>query len=190
MQVYSLGIPEVLLITPDRYSDVRGSFSETYRKDRFAAAGVPMEFVQHNHSISPAPGTVRGLHFQRPPRAQDKLVRVTRGSILDVAVDIRQGSPTFGQWVSAVLSAANGQQLLVPKGFAHGLCTLEPDTEVQYLVSDYYDAACDLGVAWDDPIIGIAWQVSASDAILSDKDRRHPTLSELPDYFSMADAAG
>lgn len=185
MEVAPLEIPEVLLVTPVRHGDARGSFSETYRRDRFAAAGIAMEFVQNNHAISAVPGTVRGLHFQKPPHAQDKLVRVTRGSILDIAVDIRHGSPTFGKWVSAVLSAENGRQLLVPKGFAHGLCTLEPDTEVQYMVSDYYDAACDLGLAWDDPLVSIPWPVGALDAMLSDKDRRQPTLSALPTFFPM-----
>lgn len=189
MRIEPLAIPEVLLIVPDRFGDERGFFSETYRSDKLAAFGFTADFVQDNHSSSPAPGTIRGLHFQVPPHAQDKLVRVTRGAVLDVAVDIRRGSPTYGRWVSALLSAANWQQLLVPKGFAHGICTLEPDTEVQYKVSAYYDRASDLGLAWDDPDLAIDWPLAGRAPVLSQKDRLHPRLADLPGYFTYGDGA-
>jgi len=176
-----------LLITPKKFADERGFFSETYNKAALKEAGFDKEFIQDNHSLSSERGVIRGLHFQIPPFAQDKLVRVVRGSILDVAVDIRKGSPTFGQHVAVELSAANWKQLLVPVGFAHGFCTLEPNTEVLYKVSDYYAPQCDKGLAYDDPDIAIDWPIAINEAILSGKDKQHPAFSELPDYFAVFD---
>jgi dTDP-4-dehydrorhamnose 3,5-epimerase len=177
-------IPEVVLITPKIFRDARGFFSETYNRRELMEAGIDASFVQDNCSLSRARGVIRGLHFQVPPHAQGKLVRVARGAILDVAVDIRRGSPTFGRHVSTVLSAENWSQLWVPVGFAHGFCTLELDTEVIYKTTDFYAQDCDRGVAFDDPDIAIAWPVPAAEAILSDKDRRQPRLRDLPAYFS------
>ena len=183
MQIESMAIPEVKLIRPKFIRDERGFFVETFRADRLAAAGVDITFVQDNHSLSAKAGTVRGLHYQTPPRAQDKLIRCVRGAILDAAVDVRHGSPTFGRFVVVRLSADDGLQLLVPKGFAHGFCTLEPDTEVIYKVSDYYAPDCDSGFIWNDPAVGVPWPVSADAAILSGKDARNPPLAELPPSF-------
>ncbi len=183
MQIEPTAIPDVKVITPKFFRDDRGYFVETYRADRLTAAGVDIVFVQDNQSLSVPAGTIRGLHFQTPPRAQDKLVRCIRGSILDVAVDIRRGSPTYGRHVAVRLSAEDGLQLLVPKGFAHGFCTLEPNTEVVYKVSDYYAPECDRGLAWDDPALAIAWPVSGAAAILSPKDKTHPSLADLPPAF-------
>jgi len=184
LSVESTVIPEVRLITPPRFSDNRGFFSEVYNKQRLADAGIVVDFVQDNHSRSVAAGTVRGLHFQAQPFAQAKLIRVVRGRIFDVAVDIRRSSPTFGRHVSVELSAENGQQLFVPIGFAHGFCTLEPDTEIEYKVSAYYSAPHDCGLSWNDPALDIAWPVDPTQAVLSDKDRRLPCLADLPEYFS------
>lgn len=172
-----------LLITPKKFCDDRGFFSETYNKKLLAEAGFEKEFVQDNQSLSVEKGVIRGLHFQTPPHAQDKLVRVTRGAIFDVAVDIRKGSPTFGQHVAVELSADNWKQLFVPAGFAHAFCTLLPNTEVVYKVTDYYAPECDKGLAFDDPDLAIDWPVAIGDAILSDKDKVHPKLSQLPEYF-------
>lgn len=183
MDVVSLDIPDVKIIRPKKFGDHRGFFSETYTKKTFEAAGLHYDFVQDNHSLSAEVGTVRGLHFQLPPFAQDKLVRVVRGAILDVAVDIRKGSPTFGRHVSAVISAADWNQILVPIGFAHGFCTLEPDTEVIYKVTNYYSAEHDRGLLWNDPALGIDWPVAADKARLSDKDHKHPTFAQLGDWF-------
>jgi dTDP-4-dehydrorhamnose 3,5-epimerase len=184
MQVEALSIAEIKLITPAIFRDERGYFSETYNRKALTAAGIDHTFVQDNQSLSRAKGVLRGLHFQIAPHPQGKLVRVTRGAIFDVAVDIRQGSPTFGRHVSAFLSADNWSQLWVPEGFAHGFCTLEPDTEVIYKVTDFYAPECDRGLAWDDPDLGIAWPLSESQAILSDKDRRYPRLRDLPAHFT------
>ncbi|MFC5355638.1 dTDP-4-dehydrorhamnose 3,5-epimerase [Azospirillum himalayense] len=183
MSVESLDIPEIKIIRPKKHGDERGFFSETYSKASFADAGIDIDFVQDNHSFSAETGTVRGLHFQTPPFAQDKLVRVLRGAILDVAVDLRVGSPTYGRHVSAVISAATWNQILIPIGFAHGLVTLEPDTEVLYKVSNVYSPAHDKGLLWNDPDLGIAWPVSKAQAILSAKDRVQPRLGELPAVF-------
>jgi dTDP-4-dehydrorhamnose 3,5-epimerase len=180
-----LAIADVILLEPKRHLDDRGFFSETYSQRALREAGITVDFVQDNHSLSRQRGVVRGLHFQTPPRAQDKLVRVTRGSVLDVAVDLRAGSPTYGKWVSAILSAENWCQLFVPTGFAHGLCTLEEDTEVLYKVSDYYSPEHDRGVAWDDPDIGIEWPINPSEAVLSGKDAKQPRLADLPAYFGL-----
>jgi len=177
-------IPEVQVIVPWRHGDHRGFFSEVYNRKRFSEVGIDLDFVQDNHSLSAEVGTIRGLHFQSPPFAQDKLVRVTRGRILDVAVDIRRSSLTYGQHVAVELSAQNWRQLLVPIGFAHGFCTLEPDTEVIYKVSGYYSAEHDHGLAFDDPALAIPWPVDPNAAVLSDKDRRHPRLADLPVWFA------
>jgi dTDP-4-dehydrorhamnose 3,5-epimerase len=176
-------IPDVVLFTPRRHHDPRGFFAETFRQDLFQSAAGSTVFVQENHSLSRAVGTIRGLHFQVPPRAQGKLIQVIRGAIVDVAVDIRVGSLTFGQHVRVVLSAENGQQLWVPIGFAHGLCTTEPDTEVAYKVTDYYSPTHDRGLAFDDPALAIDWGVDPRRTILSAKDRQHPRLAELPQSF-------
>ena len=181
-------IPEVKLVTPQIFRDARGFFSETYNRAAFSAAGIDHVFVQDNHSLSRHRGVVRGLHFQIGPHAQGKLVRVARGAVLDVAVDIRRGSPTFGRHVSAILSVENWSQLWIPVGFAHGFCTLEPDTEVIYKVTDLYAPDCERGLAFDDPALGIAWPISSAEAILADKDRRYPSLRDLPDYFSYSRA--
>ncbi len=185
-EIRSLAIPDVKLITPRIFRDERGFFSETYSRRALSEAGIDCGFVQDNQSLSRAKGVIRGLHFQTAPHAQGKLVRVTRGAIFDVAVDIREGSPTFGQHVEATLSAANWSQLWVPVGFAHGFCTLEPDTEVIYKVTDYYAPECDRGIAFDDPDLGIAWPIAAAEAILSDKDRRQPRLRDLPTQFTFS----
>jgi dTDP-4-dehydrorhamnose 3,5-epimerase len=184
LQVEATALPEVRIITPKRFGDHRGFFSETYNRQAFAEAGITLEFVQDNHSLSAPVGTLRGLHFQAPPFAQDKLIRVPRGRILDVAVDIRASSPNFGKFVAVELSAENWRQLLVPVGFAHGFVTLEPDTEVIYKVSAPYAPEHDRGLAYDDPALGIDWGLPAERLTLSDKDRRHPRLAELPRYFA------
>jgi dTDP-4-dehydrorhamnose 3,5-epimerase len=183
MEVQPLAIFDVKLITPKIFRDERGFFSETYHRQALAAAGITAEFVQDNHSLSIKNGVVRGLHFQIPPRAQDKLVRVTRGSIFDVAVDIRVNSPTYGMHVSTVLSAENWTQIWVPKGFAHGFCTLEENTEVIYKTTDYYAPECDRGLLWNDSTLGIAWPIAHAAAVLSQKDSQHPLFVELPHYF-------
>lgn len=167
MEIEDLGLPGVKLIAPAVYRDARGSFSETWNRTRLAEAGIELDFLQDNHSVSAAPGTLRGLHFQAPPRAQDKLVRCIRGRIWDVAVDIRIGAPTYGQWVGAELSPENGQQILVPKGFLHGFVTLEPDTEVLYKCTDIFAPDCDGAVLWSS--CGIDWPFRG-DPILSAKD--------------------
>jgi dTDP-4-dehydrorhamnose 3,5-epimerase len=181
VKVERLAIPDVLLIEPARFGDSRGFFSEVWSRRTLAQHGLEAEFVQDNHSLSREAGVVRGLHFQTPPAAQGKLVRVVRGAILDVAVDIREGSPTFGRHVAAVLSAENWRQLWVPRGFAHGFATLEPDTEVIYKVDAYYDRAADAGILWNDPALGIEWPVT--EAVLSDKDRAAPRLADIPPPF-------
>jgi dTDP-4-dehydrorhamnose 3,5-epimerase len=181
MKVEPQSIPAVLLVEPARHGDARGFFSEVWSRRALAAQGLDVDFVQDNHSLSREAGVLRGLHFQRPPAAQGKLVRVVRGAILDVAVDIRQGSATYGQHVACVLSAANWRQLWVPRGFAHGFATLEPDTEVIYKVDAYYDRAADAGIAWDDPALGIDWPVASP--VLSDKDRAAPRLAEIAPPF-------
>jgi dTDP-4-dehydrorhamnose 3,5-epimerase len=189
MQVAETDIAEVKIIRPVRHDDERGFFSEVFKESVFLQHGIDVHFVQDNHSLSASKGVVRGLHFQIPPFAQAKLLRVTAGSVFDVAADIRWGSPTFGRHVAVVLSAAEWNQIFIPEGFAHGYCTLEPATEVVYKVNSYYSAEHDRGVLWDDPSLGIAWPVESDDAILSDKDRRHPVLADLPHYFHYQPAA-
>jgi len=176
-------IPGPVLVEPRRIGDARGWFSETFRADLFEANAEPVKFVQHNQSMSAVRGTIRGLHFQTDPMAQGKLVRCLRGSILDVAVDIRRGSPTFGQHVAAELTADNGHQLWVPRGFAHGFATLSEDTEVFYLTTGYYSPDHDRGLYFNDPALGIDWRVDPANAQLSDKDRKQPLLSELQELF-------
>ena len=187
MQIQRLKIPEVLLIRPLKRSDDRGFFSEVFRADLLTAQGLEGPFVQDNHVFSAQRGVLRGLHFQVPPCAQGKLVRCTRGAILDVAVDIRHGSPTFGQYVSAEISAANWTQIWIPPGFAHGYVTLETNTEVLYKVTEYYDPGSDQGIAWDDPDLGIDWQLDSVEIILSAKDGRHPRLADAPAAFTYTD---
>jgi dTDP-4-dehydrorhamnose 3,5-epimerase len=176
-------LPDVKLISPTKFGDHRGFFSEVYNRASFRDAGIDLDFVQDNHSLSASVGTLRGLHFQSAPFAQDKLVRVVKGRILDVAVDIRASSPTYGRHVSVELSAENWRQLLVPVGFAHGFVTLEPDTEVLYKVSALYGPRNDHGLAFDDPALGIDWRFPHDQLVLSGKDRKHPRLADLPNYF-------
>ena len=183
MQIEQLKIPDMLLVKPTKHGDPRGFFSETFRADVLAAHGVKAAFVQDNHVLSLQKGVVRGLHFQVPPRAQGKLVRCIRGAILDVGVDIRVGSPTYGRHVAVELSAENWHQLWIPPGFAHGYITLEDRCEIIYKVTDHYVPECERGVAWDDPAFGIDWRLSASDAILSDKDQRQPRLADAAPAF-------
>jgi len=183
LEIRLLEIADVKLVIPRIHRDGRGFFSEIYSRQQMSAAGIATEFVQDNHSLSLQAGTLRGLHFQVPLHAQDKLVRVTRGSVFDVAVDIRVGSPTFGQHVSAVISAENWTQMWIPAGFAHGYCTLEPNTEVIYKVTDYYAPDCDRGLQWDDADLGIKWPVDRDTAKLSDKDRKQPAWKELTSPF-------
>lgn len=183
MNVVALDIPDVKLITPRRFGDHRGFFSEVYNARTFADAGIDIEFVQDNHAFSREAGTLRGLHFQKPPHAQAKLVRVTRGRIYDVAVDIRRESATYGHHVGVELSAGNWSQLLVPAGFAHGYCTLEPDTEVLYKVDAYYAPEHDAGILWSDPALAISWPVAADKAQLSDKDLRLPLFKDVAPAF-------
>ena len=177
LKVEKLAIPDVLLITPDVYPDPRGFFLESYSVEKYRAAGVPVTFVQDNHSHS-SRGTLRGLHYQLP-HAQAKLLYVLRGEILDVAVDIRRGSPTFGKWVSAVLSDRNKQQLYVPEGFAHGFCVTSEIVDVVYKCTDYYSPKDDHGVLWSDPALGIPWPVEAP--VLSKKDAQLPLLADIPE---------
>jgi len=177
---------DILLITPKKFGDARGHFMETYSQPRLAAAGFHGVFLQDNQSLTAAVGTVRGLHFQAPPHAQDKLVRVTRGAIFDVSVDIRVGSPTFGQHVAVELSAENNRQLLIPAGFAHGFQTLTADCEVLYKVTDVYAPETEGGLLWNDPALGIAWPIAADRAFLNPRDAGWPTLATLDSPFSVA----
>lgn len=174
----------VYVITPKRHGDDRGFFSETFSHKLMAEAGIHIDFVQDNQSLSVNTGTVRGLHFQSPPHAQAKLVRCGRGCLFDVAVDIRKGSPTFGQWVGEELSFENGKQLLVPAGFLHGFITRAPDTEIVYKCSDYYAPDCDGAVRFDDPDIGIDWQMDGPPAAVSDKDAKAPLLKDFVSPFT------
>jgi len=181
MKVYDTKLPGAKLIEPAVFGDHRGFFMESYNEERFHQHGIRHTFVQDNHSLSAEAGVLRGLHYQLNPKAQTKLIRVTSGAIYDVIVDIRKGSPTYGQWQGFILSAANKRQLLVPRGFAHGFCTLVPNTEVQYKVDEFYSPEHDRGIAWNDPALGIDWPISAP--ILSDKDGKHPTLAEADNNF-------
>jgi len=184
LDITPLEIPEVLLIRPRRFGDDRGWFEETWNRKRLADAGFTTVFVQDNQSMSRAVGTVRGLHFQAPPHAQAKLVRVAHGAILDVAVDIRTRSPTYGRWVAAELSAENGAQLFVPRGFAHAFCTRAPDTLVCYKVDGFYDKASEGGIRFDDPDLAIDWGIAPQDAILSEKDMALGAFRDLGPVFA------
>jgi len=184
MEFRTFDISGPVEILPKRFADDRGYFSEVFRLDAFQAHAGAVDFVQENQSLSARVGTVRGLHFQTSPFAQGKLVRCIAGRIFDVAVDIRSGSPTYGKWIAVELSADAGNQLWIPAGFAHGFCTLTPDAVVCYKVSAYYSAEHDKGVAWDDPVIGVAWPDVVDRELLSAKDRVQPALAALPAYFA------
>jgi dTDP-4-dehydrorhamnose 3,5-epimerase len=184
MQILDQAIPEVKLVILKRFGDERGWFSETFRADLLAQAGITAPFIQDNQSFSAHPGTVRGIHFQTRPHAQAKLVRVLAGAILDVAVDLRRASPSYGRHVAVRLDAAAGHQLFIPVGFGHAFCTLEPNTMVAYKVAGgYYSREHDGNLLWNDPALGIDWPVSAEAAVLSDKDRAAPRLADLPALF-------
>jgi len=183
MEIRETALPDVVCFTPRRFGDQRGFFSETWNSARMAEAGYDIAFVQDNHSFSAEPGTVRGLHYQSPPMAQAKLVRVARGAILDVAVDVRRGSPTYGQWVGEELSAENGRQLLVPRGFLHGFVTLTPDVDVLYKVDSLYAPDCDGAVRFDDPALAIDWGIDPNKAVLSDKDAAAPSFQDFDTPF-------
>ncbi len=187
MDVQRLEIPDVVLLRPKRHGDARGFFTEAWRRDALAAAGIVCDFVQDNLSYSAKAGTLRGLHYQRPPHAQAKLVSVLTGRVLDVAVDVRKGSPTYGRHVKAELSADGGGQLFVPAGFLHGFLTLEDGARVAYKVDDYYAADCDGAVRWNDPDLAIDWGVS--EPILSDKDAAAPAFADFDTPFSWTGAA-
>jgi dTDP-4-dehydrorhamnose 3,5-epimerase len=178
MQVTDTAIADVKILVPRRFGDERGYFCETWNRRALSDLGFDLDFVQDNHSLSTQAGVVRGLHFQTPPFAQDKLVRVSRGSVIDVAVDVRRSSPTFGRHVAVELSADNGRQLLIPIGFAHGFVTLEPDTEVQYKVTSYYAPDHDAGVIFSDQQLAIDWGIDPADAIVSAKDAALPALRD------------
>lgn len=184
MEVLSVDLPGVKILVPRHIGDERGYFAETFRTDLFAEHVGNFTFMQDNESLSVRKGTIRGLHFQSEPHAQGKLVRCTAGALFDVVVDIRHGSPTFGQWAAETLTPENGKQLWVPPGFAHGFCSLEPNTVICYKVTAYYSADCDKGLRWDDPAIGIDWPDAANPDTLSSKDRQLPLLADLPDYFA------
>ncbi|WP_412508803.1 dTDP-4-dehydrorhamnose 3,5-epimerase [Roseovarius sp. SYSU LYC5161] len=189
MEIEQTALPGVLILTPARHGDNRGFFSESWNRRRMAEAGIDIDFVQDNHSVSERPGTVRGLHCQAPPRAQAKLVRCGRGALYDVAVDIRRGSPTYGAWVGVELSFENGRQLLIPEGFLHGFATREPMTEIIYKCSDYYAPETDSTVRFDDPDIGIDWGIDPVEAVLSDKDARAPWFRDFTSPFVLEAAS-
>lgn len=181
MNIQTTKLEGVLLIEVEVHQDHRGFFMESYNKHKFEAAGINYNFIQDNHSLSVEAGTLRGLHYQLDPKAQTKLVRVVAGSIYDVVVDLRKSSPTFGQWIGVILSKANKRQLLVPKGFAHGFCTIESNTQVFYKVDEYYSPEHDRGIFWNDDDLAIDWPVRTP--ILSDKDNKHPKLTEAELLF-------
>ncbi|TDF96217.1 dTDP-4-dehydrorhamnose 3,5-epimerase [Paenibacillus piri] len=181
MKILPTEIKDVVIIEPSVFGDNRGFFMESYNSASFKQAGIDYNFIQDNHSLSAEPGVLRGLHYQLNPKAQTKLVRVAAGAIYDVVVDIRKNSPTFGQWGGVILSAANKRQLLVPIGFAHGFCTLVPNTEVLYKVDEYYSSEHDRGIAWNDPALGIDWPTTTP--ILSEKDTKHPLLKDADMNF-------
>ena len=188
MDIEKTALDGVMIITPKRFGDHRGFFSESWNKSAMDAAGLSYDFVQDNHSLSMTPGTVRGLHFQAPPRAQDKLVRCGRGALFDVAVDIRKGSATYGQWVGVELTAENGKQLLVPAGFAHGFMTLVPETEIIYKCTDTYAPETEGALLWNDADIGIDWPLDIA-PVLSDKDASAPGLAGFDSPFVAGETA-
>lgn len=181
MNITPLHLEGAVLIEPKVHGDNRGFFMESYNEELFHRNGIKHQFIQDNHSLSDEPGVLRGLHYQLNPKAQTKLVRVIAGAIYDVIVDIRPNSPTFGQWVGVILSEHNKRQLLVPKGFAHGFCTLVPNTQVIYKVDEYYSPENDRGILWNDPALNIDWPVSQP--VLSDKDQKHPVLADAEVNF-------
>ena len=183
MKIEQTPLCGLLVLTPARVADSRGFFSEAWNRRRMAEAGLDIEFVQDNHSLSAQPNTVRGLHYQSPPHAQAKLVRCGRGRLFDVAVDIRRGSPTFGRWFGLELSFENGRHMLIPEGFLHGFVTREPDTEILYKCSDYYAPRCEGAVRFDDPDIGIDWGLEGAAPVLSDKDAAAPALVDIDPPF-------
>lgn len=183
MKVIETKLQDVKIIETKVFGDHRGFFTESYSRESFKAAGIDIDFIQDNHSLSVEPGVLRGMHFQTPDKAQTKLVRATSGAIYDVIVDIRVGSPTYGQWEGYILSEDNHRQLLVPKGFAHGFMTLTANCNVQYKVDEYYSKENDGGIAFDDPELGITWPMPLEKAILSEKDKNHPTLAEFENPF-------
>jgi dTDP-4-dehydrorhamnose 3,5-epimerase len=183
--VTPLDLDGVLLIVPKRFDDERGYLVETYSAGAFREFGIVAGFVQDNQSFSARAGTVRGLHFQGPPVPQAKLVRAIRGSLFDVAVDLRRGSSSFGRWCGTTLTAAQGEQLFIPRGFAHGFCSLESDTEIAYKMDEYYTPPCEGGVLWNDPEIGVAWPIDPAEAILSDRDHKLPRFRELDSPFTL-----
>lgn len=185
LHVEQLALAGVILVRPKKFGDNRGYFLESYNARSFAEAGISETFVQDNQSLSAQRGTIRGLHFQNLPQAQAKLVRVLKGSIFDVAVDLRSGSPTYGKWCGVQLTAEGAEQLFVPRGFAHGFCTLEPQTEVAYKVDGFYAPDCDAGLRWDDPDINIAWPISPSEATLSEKDSKLPPFAGFNTPFKI-----
>ena len=185
-QLERLAITDIVKIVPTRHGDDRGYFSEVFKDAWFREHVADVAFVQDNQSLSAAKGTIRGLHFQLAPFAQGKLIQCIRGSVFDVAVDIRAGSPTFGQWAGAELSGGNGAQLWIPTGFAHGFVTLEPHTIVHYKVTAPYSAQHDRGLRWNDPAIGIAWPAEAAEVFLSEKDAAQPSLADLPPSFTFS----
>jgi len=183
VRIEDTSLEGVRILVPRRWGDARGWFMESWNRDTLRGAGIDLDFVQDNHSLSAEAGTVRGLHYQRPPHAQAKLVRVVAGAILDVAVDARRGSPSFGRWVGVELSAEDGRQLLIPAGFLHGFVTRAPATEVVYKCTDVYAPDCDGAVAWDDPDLGIDWGLAPGAAVLSDKDRAAPRWRDWQSPF-------
>jgi len=183
MHISDTALPDVKLIQPVRHGDARGYFSEVYREEAFAKHGIDTQFVQENQSLSAAVGVVRGLHFQVAPMAQAKLLRVVGGAVLDVAVDIRSDSATYGKHVAIALSATEGNQLFIPEGFAHGFCTLEPNSLVIYKVNRYWSPEHERGLLWNDPALGIDWRLGNKDPVLSEKDRHYPLLIDLETYF-------
>lgn len=186
MHIEDTALPGVLILTPKRFGDERGFFSESWNRNTLAAHGITLDFVQDNHSVSASVGTLRGMHFQSPPHAQDKLVRCGQGALFDVVVDIRKGSPTYGQWLGIDLTAENGKQVLVPKGFLHGFVTRAPDTEICYKCTDYYAPDCDWSVHWDS--CGIDWGLTGA-PVLSDKDKVAPALADFDSPFVWEDAS-
>jgi dTDP-4-dehydrorhamnose 3,5-epimerase len=187
MDVKNFALSGLLLLKPRRFADSRGYFVETHNERRLAEAGIAIRFVQDNESYSVCRGTVRGLHFQLPPAAQAKLVRVVRGGVYDVVVDLRVGSPTYGRWQGVNLTADGGEQLFVPRGFAHAFCTLEPDTVVAYKVDDFYSPANDSGLIWNDPTLSIDWPVAPDQAVLSDKDLKLGRFADFKSPFRYQD---
>jgi dTDP-4-dehydrorhamnose 3,5-epimerase len=184
VQVEPTDLPGVVIVRTRWFEDARGSFSEVYNQADFLAAGLPSGFIQENHVVNPVAGTVRGMHFQRPPFAQAKLIRVVKGAVLDISIDIRQGSPNYGRCVAVALSSTDRNQLFIPAGFAHGYCTIEPGTEIVYRVDAPYNPEAEAGVSWDDPDLGIVWPIARERVLISERDRLLPRLAEIPAFFT------